>query len=221
MWNRFKIWLNRNDFKIVTYIIVAIGIYVMLRGLNVLFKNRSEEEKRQIAENINNENISVAQKKSYEENELISIDSTSEEFDNIETVVKKVFNTSYQANKNNDENSKMDIINMCSNKFIENLTTPRREITTENILNYFLKVENISNYSIGKMYQFNEKNNIKKYGLVLDFDDGGPAITSSYFMINMDYNNKTFNCDGNYFSLSAIDGEIYEELIENKGCNTF
>ena len=71
------------------------------------------------------------------------------------------------------------------------------------------------------MYQFNEKNNIKKYGLVLDFDDGGPAITSSYFMINMDYNNKTFNCDGNYFSLSAIDGEIYEELIENKGCNTF
>ena len=140
MWNRFKIWLNRNDFKIVTYIIVAIGIYVMLRGLNVLLKNRSEEEKRQIAENINNENISVAQKKTYEENELITIDSTSEEFDNIEIVVKKIFNASYQANKNNDENSKMDIINMCSNKFIENLTTPRREITTENILNYFIKV---------------------------------------------------------------------------------
>ncbi len=221
MWNRFKIWLNRNDFKIVTYIIIAIGIYVMLRGLNVFFKNRSEEEKRQIAENINNENISIVQKKNYEENELIAIDSTSEEFNSIETVVKKIFNTSYQANKNNDENSKMDIINMCSNKFIENLTTPKREITTENILNYFFKVEKISDYSVEKVYKFNERNNIKKYGIVLKLDDGGPAIINSYFMINMDYNNKTFDCDGEYYTLSAIDGEIYVDLIENKGCNTF
>ena len=221
MWNRFKIWLNRNDFKIVTYIIVAIGVYVMLRGLNVFFQNKGEEEKKQIAENINNENISIAEKKRYEENELISIDNTSEEFKSIETVVKKIFNASYEANKNNDESSKMDIINMCSNKFIENLTTPKREITTDNILDFFLKVEKISDYSVEKIYQFNEKNNIKKYGIVLKLDDGGPAVINSYFMINMDYNNKTFDCDGNCYTLSAVDGEIYVDSIENKGCNTF
>lgn len=221
MWNRFKIWLNRNDFKIVTYIIVAVGIYIMLRGLDVFFENKREDEIKQIEENIINENTSDNEKKIYQESELLSIDSTFNEYKDIENVVKKIFNTSYQANKNDDKSLKQDIINMCSDEFIENLTTPKREITTDNILDYFLSVEKISNYSVEKIYKFNEKNNIRKYGIDLKFDDGGPAVINSYLMINMDYNNKTFSCDGSYYTLAAVDGDIYMDFIENKGCNTF
>ena len=110
---------------------------------------------------------------------------------------------------------------MCSKKIIQNLTTPRREITTDNIMKFVFKVKDESFYSISNIYKYGEKDGIVKYIVDLKYDDKSTSIINSYMVINIDKNNNTFSYDGNFTNLSYIYGEEASfEAIENNGVNS-
>ena len=222
MWNRFKIWINRNDFRIIIYILVIIGIYLMIKGINVFFKNQHDENIKKIAANLESENTSVINENKIDIENLDNINSETEEYQNVNNVAKKIINIAYQVEKSEDNELKEDIINLCSNEFFYNLNTLGiQEITTDNIMEYFVKIDNIDNYLIGKSYKISERNNINKYAVVLRYDDGVGAIIDSYIVFNLDYNNNTFSYDGVYYNLSVINSDINENIIEDNSNNTF
>ena len=222
MWNRFKIWLNRNDFKIVGYILVIIVAYLMIKGLNVFFENQHEENIKKIEANLESENTSVEDDKKIDVQSLDYINPDTEEHKKVDIVTKKIINIAYQARKSEDTELKEDIIGLCSKEFFSNLDAlGKGEITTDNIMEYFIKIDNIDNYLTGKSYQINEKNNISKYAVVLRYDDGVGAVIDSYIVFNLDYNNNTFSYDGIYYNSSAINSDINEDTIESNGNNIF
>ena len=44
MINRFKIWFNHNNYKIMTTVLSIIIVYAAIKGLNNFFKNVQEDE---------------------------------------------------------------------------------------------------------------------------------------------------------------------------------
>lgn len=218
MWNKFRLWFNKNDSKILIVILAIIGIYSLIKGMNNFFKNQQQLK----SEKYVTQNTSIFDDVEYKEDDLKEIDSSESDYQTVKKIEEKIINTIYLARKNNDDEQKQNLVNMCSDKFIENLTTARRTITKENILNYVDAVDNVNDYSIIKIYKYGEKNNVSKYVINLRFDDGGPAITDGYMIINIDKNNNTFSYDGTAMNTNGIyDKDENFEEIENKGSNIF
>ena len=34
MWNRFRLWANKNEIKIITVIVCILGCYILIKGMN-------------------------------------------------------------------------------------------------------------------------------------------------------------------------------------------
>lgn len=218
MWNKFRLWFNKNDFKILIGVIAIVGSYILIKGMNSFFKNEQQAK----SNNYVVQNTSIFDNVEYKEDDLKEIADTDNDYQIVKKIEEKIINTIYIARKNNDDIQKQNLINMCSDKFIDNLTTARRTITTENILQYVDNVKDVNNYSIRKIYKYGEKNNVAKYVINLILDDGGPAIIDSYMIINIDKNNNTFSYDGMVMNTNKIyDKNEQFESIENKGSNVF
>ena len=218
MWNRIRLWLNKNDFKILTFVIIVIGIYFLIKGMNNFFKNEQQAKNN----NYIVQNTSIFDDVQYKEDDLKEIDTSSSEYGIVKKIGEKIINTIYIAKKNNDDEQKQNLLNMCSTKFIDNLIRPRRAITKENILSFVFNVDNVNYYSLEKIYKYGEKNGVVKYIISLRFDDGSSAITDSYMIINIDKNNRTFSYDGTAMNTNGIyDEDNQFEAIENKGSNVF
>lgn len=218
MWNRIRLWLNKNDFKILTFAIIVIGIYFLIKGMNNFFKNEQQAKNN----NYIVQNTSIFDDVQYKEDDLKEIDTSSSEYGIVKKIGEKIINTIYIAKKNNDDEQEQNLLNMCSTRFIDNLIRPRRAITKENILSFVFNVDNVNYYSLGKIYKYGEKNRVVKYIISLRFDDGSSAITDSYMIINIDNNNKTFSYDGTAMNINSIyDEDDQFEAIEDKGSNVF
>ena len=218
MWNRFRLWLNKNDFKILTIVIAIIGIYLLIKGMNSFFRGQQQAK----SDNYEVQNTSIFDDVEYKQDDVKQIDSSDNDNKIVKEIEENIIETIYLARKNDDNEQKQNLINMCSKKFIDNLTTARRTITAENILQYVDNVEDVNDYSIREMYKYGEKNNVAKYVIDLKFDDGGPAIIDSYMIINIDKNNRTFSYDGSAMNINGVyDANEQFEAIENKGSNVF
>lgn len=218
MWNRFSLWLNKNDFKILTIVIAIIGIYLLIKGMNSSFREQQQAK----SDNYEVQNTSIFDDVEYKQDDLKQIDSSDNDYKIVKEIEENIIKTIYLARKNDDDEQKQNLINMCSKKFIDNLTTARRAITAENILQYVDNVEDVNDYSIREMYKYGEKNNVEKYVIDLKLDDGGPAIIDSYMIINIDKNNRTFSYDGSAMNINGVyDANEQFEAIENKGSNVF
>ena len=218
MWNRFRLWLNKNDFKILTIVIAIIGIYLLIKGINSFFREQQQAK----SDNYEIQNTSIFDDVEYKQDDLKQIDSSDNDYKIVKEIEENIIETIYLARKNDDDEQKQNLINMCSKKFIDNLTTARRAITAENILQYVDNVEDVNDYSIREMYKYGEKNNVAKYVANIKVDDGGPAIIDGYMIINIDKNNRTFSYDGTAMNTNGIyDEDNQFEAIENKGSNVF
>ena len=218
MWNRFRLWLNRNDSKIITRILCIIGFFIAVKGANSIFKERYLEN---ISKQNENTNYIFADTE-YSKDNLNGLDKLSDEYKSVSTVTKKIIKTIYNAGPDEAISAREDLIKMCSKKFIQNLTNPRREVTTDNIMSFVFTVNDESFYSISNIYKYGEKDGVAKYVVNLRYDDKSTSIVTSYMVINIDRNNNTFSYDGNFINLSYIySEEVNYEAIENNGKNSF
>ena len=216
MWNRFRLWLNRNDVKIIVWTLIIIGVYLVIKGINNFSKNEMQNQA------IQSENTSIFDDTQYSEDDMAKLSTSENDYTTAKKITEKIIQVIYKARKNDDNLLKQDLVNMCSDRFIDNLTTPRRAITTENILLYVDEIDDINNYSITDIYKYGERNNIDRYIISMRFDDGKTAIVDSYMVIYIDKNNNTFSYDGNFMSLNAIESsDGYFKEIKNNGSNTF
>ena len=200
MWNKFRIWLNRNDFKIFVWVICIIGIYILLSGSTGFFSKISSS-------NTNDddiENTTLLEDDKYNEENAIKLDSSQEEYKAVKLLEEKIINTIYNANKTDDTTIKQDLVNICSEQFKENLKTPKRTITTDNILIFVSKISDTKYYSVQDIYKYGEENNVAKYIVILRFDNKKTVIEDSCWVINIDKNNNTFSFDGQYMSMENV-----------------
>lgn len=223
MINKLKIWLNRNSFKITIIIIVLILGYTLLNRLNYFVGNIQDDEQidDQISEVAGDSESNNTNVQEVNENDLDKVSSSTSEFKDVTKVAQKIINYIYLAQKSDDTSKKQDILNVCSNVFIDNLTTEKRTINTDNIMDYVFSVSNVNDYSVKNIVKYGENGNVKKYAVSIRFDNGSSAIIDSYMVINIDYDNKTFSYDGNVMSLDYVDSTNELENIENKKSNTF
>ena len=214
MWNKIRIWFNRNDFKILAWILAIICGYCVIKGANNYFRN---VEHQQGEENLNTEqNISVASNTQYSDEDFSQIEEQTEDFSTAKNVVDKIINKIYWANEKDDVALKQDVLNMCSKTFIEKLTTDRRIMSADNILKYVTNVSGINNYSVQEIRQYGEEDNVKKY--IVSIRNESDVISTDYYMIvNIDYNNNTFSYDGTIMDLNYINNSF--DRIENNGSN--
>ncbi len=223
MINKLKIWLNRNSFRITIIIIVLILGYTLLNRLNYFVGNIQDDEQidGQISEAAGDSESNNANVQEVNENDLDKVSSSTSEYKDVTKVAQKIINYIYLAQKSDDTSKKQDILNVCSNVFIDNLTTEKRTINTDNIMDYVFSVSNVNDYSVKNIVKYGENGNVKKYAVSIRFDNGSSAIIDSYMVINIDYDNKTFSYDGNVMSLDYVDSTNELENIENKKSNTF
>lgn len=219
--NRFKLWLNRNDFKIIILIICISMGHIFLKGVGSYYgKNENNSNSNSTTLNTSLENNIDEQ--IVETENFTELEKSSEESQNIIFVIKKIIYTIYQANISNDNLSlRQDIYNMFSEKMIQGFFNEGSDISVDSVLNYIIYVDNLSNYAIGNIYKCKENNNISKYAIVLRYKIDENNISDNYFILNIDYNNNTFSYDGIVNDLSEVD--IYGELneIKNKNSNVF
>lgn len=217
--NKFRLWLNRNDLKILLVIIFIFMIHILLKGT----KNDSiKNDKETVKENENtylyrNDVVNDKQSENY-----IQLDQSTEEYQKIVFVTQKIVNSFYQVNVNNDNASlREDIYHMFSDAVIQDLLSQGNTINAEHILEYIFYVDDVKNYAIGQIYKGREENNIAKYAVVLRNKGNERNPIDNYLMLHMDYKNNTFSYEGMVSSLSDVDssGELCE--IRNKGSNCF
>lgn len=217
MWNRFRLWLSRNEAKIITIALCIIGFLVLIKSANNIMRERFLENVSKESENTD----SIFEGVEYSEEDLNGLDKLSDEYKSANTVTKKIIRAIYNAGPDEAVSARENFIKMCSKKFIQNLTNPRREVTTDNIMTFVFKVKDESFYSISNIYKYGEKDGIVKYIVDLRYDDKNTSIINSYLVINIDKNNNTFSYDGNFTNLSYIYGEEASfEAIENNGVNS-
>lgn len=218
MWNKFRLWFNKNDYKIFFCILIIIIFITIIKSSNNYFREIEQQKNG----NSNKQNLSIFNDVQYSEDDLIELNSSQDDYKTVKSIVRKFINSVYNATVNNDETLRQNVINMCSKRFIESLTIENRTITTENILKYVSKIYNVNYYTIGRIYRYGEKNHISEYVINLKYDDGTTDIVNSYMVIYLDKNNGTFSFDGEYMKFEFINkNEEYYEPIEKNGSNVY
>ena len=87
MWNRFRLWLNKNDSKIITVALCIIGFFIIIKGSNSVLRERFLEEKsKEESENTN----SVFEDTELSKDNLSGLDKLSDEYKSANTVTKKI-----------------------------------------------------------------------------------------------------------------------------------
>ena len=137
MWNRFRLWLSRNEAKIITIALCIIGFLVLIKSANNIMRERFLENVSKESENTD----SIFEGVEYSEENLNGLDKLSDEYKSANTVTKKIIRAIYNAGPDEAVSAREDFIKMCSKKFIQNLTNPRREVTTDNIMTFVFKVK--------------------------------------------------------------------------------
>lgn len=217
MWNRFRLWLNRNDSRIIIIVLCIIVFFTVIKGTNRLLRESLLKEDSKNNENTN----SIFDNTEYSKDNLNSLDKLSDEYKMASTVTQKIIKAIYKAGPEDEISAKEDLIKMCSKKFIKNPTDSRGDITTDTIMQFVFKVEDESFYSISNIYKYGEKDGISKYIIYLKYDDKNTSIINSYMVISIDKNNNTFSYDGNYTNLGYIYGkDVSYESIESNGVNS-
>ena len=108
MWNRFRLWANKNEIKIITVIVCILGCYILIKGMNAFFRNQQQEKK----SNYEVQNKSIFEDITLSEDGLQEIDKSSNEYQVVYTIEDKIINTIYIAKKNNDKDQKQSLIDI-------------------------------------------------------------------------------------------------------------
>lgn len=95
MWNRFRLWANKNEIKIITVIVCILGCYILIKGMNAFFRNQQQEKK----SNYEVQNKSIFEDITLSEEGLEEIDKSSNEYQVVYTIEDKIINTIYIAKK--------------------------------------------------------------------------------------------------------------------------
>lgn len=227
MINRFKIWFNRNNYKIMATIFVILIVYVAIKGLNNYFKNSYENEKTSqlepktdIYDNLDGEYL-FEDKKDIETYK--KLDKDDEEYNTVQDIFSNILNKVSKARANNDSKLKSELYNICADFFLDEMTSSKKEPDEDNILDYYLGVEesNINKYYIGEVYKYYQNNDVKGYIVETRYDMGNEQYENGFMVIYVDYENKTFLYGGGYASLDNINSTIDQESIEKIDGNSF
>lgn len=208
MWNSFKIWLNRNDYRIFKMILIIIAGFLIIKGANGFFKNELLKQKKVISEEINSKKNNFTE---YSADDFEKVDITNDEYNKVNKIVKRFLTAVYNANQNNDSSTKQVLLDMCAYKLKNNLSNPEKNLTEENVLEYLINVNSIDNYTVNTILKMDEKNDVAKYIVNLNYNDSANYSVNNYIVINIDKNNNTFSYEGNYINL----GYIYQNCIGN------
>ena len=218
MWNRIRLWLSKNDRKIIAVVLVIMAFLFFIRGANNYAKNQQQEKVEEYATEEKNE--SIFEDAEYDEKDMTELSNSQEEYDTVYNVAKKFVNYVYKANRTQDVSDIKNVLDMCGDRFINNLTNDVRKITTDNVMNFMFKLDNLNEYSFRNIYMYSQSNNVKRY--IIDFEiKRNQNVVDSYMVINLDFNNKTFSYDGNYMNLNYLNSNEKINEIENKIVNTF
>lgn len=225
MINRFKIWFNHNNYKIMTTVLSIIIVYAAIKGLNNFFKNVQEDEGNQqkaksyISDNLEGEYL-------FEDKEDLEtyqkVEKTDDnEYNTVENIYNNIINKVAKAN--NDNRLRQDLYNICADFFLDEMTSARKEPNEENILDYYPGVieSNINKYYIGDIYRFYQNGNVKAYFLEIRYNLGNNNYESNFMIIYVDYQNHTFSYGGSCARPEGINSTIDIESIDTLDGNTF
>lgn len=218
--NRFKLWLNRNDFKILVMILIISMGYVLLNSMKSNDTRRDNQSSNTISRNVSlNENVT---QNNITKEDFTQLDKSTEESQKVINVMQKLINILYQVNISSDNLSlRQDIYNMFSEDTIQDLINQGENVSEESILNFIISVDNISNYVIGNIYRCMENDNVVKYAVLLRNNRNERNPIDNYLVINIDYNQSTFSYSEIVSDLSQVNCSETLSAIENKGSNTF
>ena len=219
MINRFKIWFNRNDMKIITIIVIIVLGSLIIKNLNNHYKKQIEKEKLSTENTTTEEKITKSPIQS--EDDLQKVNEQTDEYKKVTTVLNIILKNLHLAQENNDQSAKENVFNFCTDEVKNRIVVRGRAITTDNISEHLSGVEDMGYLTLDGIFKFDDNNNVKRYVAKEIYDNHGPATYARYMIINMDYNNNTFSYDGEFLVLSYIDYNKKIEKIENKGNNVF
>lgn len=227
MINRFKIWFNRNNYKIMSTIFTILIIYAAMKGINNYFKNIHDNEesdqlepRTEIYSNLEGEYL-FKDKKDIET--YTKLEESDDEYDTVEGIFNIILNKVAKARKDDDSQLKSELYNMCADFFLDEMTSSNKEPDEENILDYYLGVKEstINKYYIGEIYKLYQNNDVKGYIVEARYDIGNDQYENGFTVIYVDYQNKTFLYGGGYTSLDNIDTTIDIESIDDVDGNNF
>lgn len=225
MINRFKIWFNRNNYKIMMIIVITIILYAAIKGLNSYSQSSLKNSdnivaKSDIYDQLEGEYL-------FEDKENIEtyekVNTSEEEYNIVQSIFKNLLDKIANARKNDDSEIKEELYDMCLDDFIDEMTSIEEEPDVDNILNYYPGVETstIDKYYIGEIYRFYRNNEVKGYIIETRYDMGNNNYENNFMVIYVDYENNTFLYGGGYASLERIDTSIDVDSIDDNGGNTF
>ena len=226
MINKFKIWFNRNNYRIMIIVLEIMIGYGIIYGLNKYFKEYSQADNN-TQEIINNAYIKTEGDYLFKDKSNLEtyqqIDSSIEEYKTAKNILNIIFNKIINARENNDESTKQELYNMCSDNFIKEMTTWQKAPNKENILDYYVGANrnNINKYYVGEIFNYYENKDIKGYLVESRCNIGNNGYENSYILIYVDYSTKAFLYGGGYQNLNGIDSTIDIKTISDKGGNTF
>lgn len=225
MINRFKLWFSKNDYKIFV-LILAIGlIYITFKSANRYYEYIRSTFVNEKVDNIADSYDEIKQdtdiKKELENNETEIISRSSQEGKNVVSIVNKFINTIYNANMETDnEQTREDLYNMFSNKYIQSLLNNGNIVNSNTILDYVFNVSNLSDYDIGTIYKLKEEENKYQAWVMLRDKSDNKNIIFRYLIFNIDNNNRTFEYFGIADSIEYNKDSELEE-IKNRRSNIF
>ena len=227
MINRFKIWFNRNNYKIMMTVVALIVGYATIRGLNNYFKNFKEDSEK---------NATTTQSSIYKQldgeylfenkndiNTYTKVNSSEDEYGVVQNIIKNIFNKVAKANQSNNSEIKSELYDICLDNFLDDMTSYNKEPSEENILDYYpgVTVNNINKYYVGEIYRFYQNGDIKGYIVDMRYDLGNNNYEKNLIVIYADYKNKTFSYSGGHARLEGINCSIDVDSISANGGNTF
>lgn len=237
--NRFKLWFNKNGFKVISIIVIVLAIYYSIKGFNNFFRDMKEDRESEIktANTDNQNNIStdlltnqgdIDNNEETSENNTTNLDNLpkiehlTEEYNEVIQVAQKILNCIYKVTKDKtDTNLKQELYNMYTQEAITKFSKLGKNVEPANISEFVTPIENLTYYSAGTMYKCAEKDDTTRYALEIKLDNGGDIIINSYMIININHKAKIFSYSGDIMNIEYINqlDEITE--IKNKGTNNF
>lgn len=226
MINRFKIWFNRNNYRIIITILGILIVYISIKWLNNYFKNYKEDSEKNVTvigstyNNIEGEYL-------YEKKDDISsyqkVDNSEDDYGVLQNIIKIIFGKVAKANQNGDSSIKEELYDMCADSFIDDMSSYEKEPNSDNILNYYpgVKLDNIDKYYIGEIYRFYQYESVKGFVVEMRYDLGDNNYENNLIVIYVDFNSKTFLYGGGYARLEGINCSIDIDSISSNGSNTF
>lgn len=218
--NKFKLWLSRNDFKILLVVVCFVVIYIFIKNINHYYETIRKEE-----QNTANlvENVAVGETENTEvQVALQEMDSSSEEFTQVSAAIEKLLTAMYQAKNSEDATVKQQLYNLFSEELLEEMFREDGTATAtgNSILNYISNIDTLEKYSVGKILAFSENNHVVRYVVEEVYQVSEDRNVTIYMVINIDYNHKTFSYDGNVSDAESVKSDKKIDFIVDNGSNS-